>query len=118
MLRAIDDSALSILQFRAHNPENYKEFQDFFQRDNEKVKDIPRRLTVDCNMIIAKDPRFLRLLTTDQCLVIPAKTPIRLLITSADVIHSWAVPSYGVKLDAVPGRINQQLLTVPLMGTS
>jgi len=69
-------------------------------------------------MIIAKNPRLLRLLTTDQCLVIPSKTPIRLLITSADVIHSWAVPSYGVKLDAVPGRINQQLLTVPLMGTS
>lgn len=79
---------------------------------------IPRRLTVDCNMIIAKDPKFLRLLTTDQCLVIPAKTPIRFLITSTDVIHSWAVPSYGIKLDAVPGRINQQILTVPLMGTS
>lgn len=88
------------------------------RQTEEILSSIPRRLTVDCNMIIAKDPKFLRLLTTDQCLVIPAKTPIRFLITSSDVIHSWAVPSYGVKLDAVPGRINQQILTVPLMGTS
>ena len=52
------------------------------------ISEIPNRITVDCNMIIAKDPKFLRLLTTDQCLVIPSKTPIRLLITSNDVIHS------------------------------
>ena len=94
----------------------------YLQRDFNVTKEIlnslPQRLTVDCNMIIAKDPKFLRLLTTDQCLVIPAKTPIRFLITSSDVIHSWAIPSYGIKLDAVPGRINQQILTVPLMGTS
>lgn len=98
-------------------------FHDQYIQNNKNVMNnilmsIPRRLTVDCNMIIAKDPKFLRLLTTDQCLVIPAKTPIRFLITSTDVIHSWAIPSYGVKLDAVPGRINQQILTVPLMGTS
>lgn len=89
-----------------------------FNATNEILNSLPQRLTVDCNMIIAKDPKFLRLLTTDQCLVIPAKTPIRFLITSSDVIHSWAIPSYGIKLDAVPGRINQQILTVPLMGTS
>lgn len=92
---------------------------DVFREDARIIMNsIPKRLTVDCNMIIAKDPRLLRLLTTDQCLVIPSKTPIRFLITSSDVIHSWAIPSYGVKLDAVPGRINQQILTVPLMGTS
>jgi cytochrome c oxidase subunit 2 len=122
VFRAIDDAALSILHFNGRVSsklgETYTGFHEFFQRDSEILKDLPRRFTVDCNMIIAKDPKFLRLLSTDHCLVIPAKTPIRLLITSADVIHSWAVPSYGVKLDAVPGRINQQLLTVPLMGTS
>jgi heme/copper-type cytochrome/quinol oxidase subunit 2 len=82
------------------------------------VKDMPEKYLVDSNMIIAKDPKFLRLLSTDQCLVIPSKTPIRILVTSNDVIHSWAVPSYGVKMDAVPGRINQQLLNIPLTGTS
>ena len=49
----------------------------------------------------------LRLLTTDTALLLPSYTPIRLLITSSDVIHSWAVPNFGIKMDAVPGRLNQ-----------
>jgi len=49
----------------------------------------------------------LRLLETDNRLVIPVNTKIRLLITATDVIHSFAVPSFGVKLDAVPGRTNE-----------
>lgn len=82
-----------------------------------RKSELPERISFDSNMIIAKDTsKFPRLLTTDNVLVLPTKTPIRLLITSNDVIHSWAVPSYGVKVDAIPGRINQQLLFVPLMG--
>jgi len=49
----------------------------------------------------------LRLLEVDNRLVLPINTHIRLLVTSADVIHSWAVPSLGVKVDAIPGRLNQ-----------
>lgn len=101
------------------NKEIYTKLQNFvMSKDLDIVNKIPRRISVDCNLIIAKDPKFLRLLTTDQCLVIPSKTPIRFLITSNDVIHSWAIPSYGIKMDAVPGRINQQILSVPLVGTS
>nr|AEK84148.1 cytochrome c oxidase subunit II [Cymbiola pulchra] len=48
-----------------------------------------------------------RLLEVDHRLVLPTQTDIRILVTSADVIHSWAVPSLGVKVDAVPGRLNQ-----------
>jgi heme/copper-type cytochrome/quinol oxidase subunit 2 len=47
-----------------------------------------------------------RLLEVDKRLVLPIKTRIRLLITSSDVLHSWAVPSLGVKVDACPGRLN------------
>lgn len=47
-----------------------------------------------------------RLLDVDNALYLPILTPIRLLITSQDVIHSFAVPSFGVKVDAIPGRIN------------
>jgi heme/copper-type cytochrome/quinol oxidase subunit 2 len=43
----------------------------------------------------------------DFRLVLPTNTYIRALISSADVLHSWAVPSFGVKLDACPGRLNQ-----------
>ena len=47
-----------------------------------------------------------RLYETDFPLVLPKFTHIRFMITSDDVIHSWAVPSLGIKVDAVPGRIN------------
>nr|UXX50239.1 cytochrome c oxidase subunit 2 [Haemaphysalis flava] len=48
-----------------------------------------------------------RLLDTDNNLVIPFNTTIKFLITSADVIHSWTVPSLSIKMDAIPGRLNQ-----------
>nr|YP_009503279.1 cytochrome c oxidase subunit II [Bathytoma punicea]AXA45194.1 cytochrome c oxidase subunit II [Bathytoma punicea] len=48
-----------------------------------------------------------RLLEVDHRVVLPTQTDIRILVTSADVIHSWTVPSLGVKVDAVPGRLNQ-----------
>lgn len=48
----------------------------------------------------------LRLLTVDNELVLPINTNIRLLVTSNDVIHSFAVPSLGLKSDAIPGRLN------------
>ena len=52
-------------------------------------------------------PDQLRLMSVDQPLVIPANTKIRLLFTSADVIHSWAVQEFGVRMDAVPGLLNE-----------
>nr|QWS71920.1 cytochrome c oxidase subunit 2 [Cerithidea tonkiniana] len=48
-----------------------------------------------------------RLLEVDHRVVLPTETDIRVLVTSADVIHSWTVPSLGVKADAIPGRLNQ-----------
>ena len=48
---------------------------------------------------------------------LPAETSIRLLITGMDVIHSWAVPSFGVKTDAIPGRLNQTWLYCTSEGT-
>lgn len=48
-----------------------------------------------------------RLLEVNNRLVIPFNTQTRILVTAADVLHSWAIPSLGVKIDANPGRINQ-----------
>nr|APX39405.1 cytochrome c oxidase subunit 2 [Gastrophysa janthina] len=48
-----------------------------------------------------------RLLDVDNRVIIPFESQIRMLITAADVIHSWAIPSLGVKIDATPGRLNQ-----------
>src|SRR5262249_28665649 len=63
-------------------------------------------ITVDANLNDKASPE-LRLLDTDNHILVPVNTKVRLLTTAEDVIHSWAMPSFGVKLDAVPGRINE-----------
>ncbi len=57
--------------------------------------------------IAANKPNEPRLLAVDNEMVVPVGTTVRMLITAADVIHAFAVPSFGVKTDAVPGRINE-----------
>ena len=59
--------------------------------------------------MIADDNR-LRLLEVDNRLVLPTETRVRILVSSSDVIHSWAIPALGVKIDGVPGRLNQVAL--------
>jgi len=48
-----------------------------------------------------------RLLTADNAMVVPVNKVVRVQTTGADVIHSWAVPAFGVKIDAIPGRLNE-----------
>ena len=57
-----------------------------------------------------------RLLDTDFPLALPTETKIRLIVTSADVLHCWAVPAFGVKLDACPGRLNATTLFIDRLG--
>jgi heme/copper-type cytochrome/quinol oxidase subunit 2 len=66
-------------------------------------------LQFDSCMIPESDLKLgeLRLLEVDNRFCLPFITHLRLLLTSADVIHSWAVPSFGIKLDACPGRLTQ-----------
>lgn len=52
-------------------------------------------------------PGSLRLYDTDEHLILPSNTYLRFLITSTDVIHCWTLPALGIKMDALPGRINQ-----------
>jgi len=58
-----------------------------------------------------------RLLDVDNRLFIPVDCHIRLIVTGADVLHSFAVPSLGLKLDAVPGRLNQVSFVAERSGT-
>ena len=59
----------------------------------------------------------LRLLETDERVVLPVDTDIRVLLTSDDVIHNWAIPALGVKIDTVPGRINETWVRIEREGT-
>nr|YP_009312324.1 cytochrome c oxidase subunit II [Garra poecilura]BAV71799.1 cytochrome c oxidase subunit II [Garra poecilura] len=70
-------------------------------------------LGFDAYMVPTQDltPGQFRLLEADHRMVIPTESPIRILVSAEDVLHSWAVPSLGMKMDAVPGRLNQITFT-------
>ena len=57
-----------------------------------------------------------RLLEVDNRVILPTNTHIRVLITAADVLHCWAIPSLGLKLDACPGRLNQTSMFIKREG--
>nr|YP_009643378.1 cytochrome c oxidase subunit II [Pyrrhopeplus posthumus]APO08795.1 cytochrome c oxidase subunit II [Pyrrhopeplus posthumus] len=57
-------------------------------------------------------PYEFRLLDVDNRVILPMNTQTRVLITAADVLHSWAIPSLGIKIDATPGRLNQGTLYI------
>ena len=57
-----------------------------------------------------------RLLAADNRIVLPVGVPIRLITTANDVIHSWAVPAFWIKLDAIPGRLNETSFTIEKPG--
>lgn len=62
-------------------------------------------------------PGQTRLLEVDAPLVLPVATTVRLVVTADDVVHSWSVPAFGVKLDAIPGRLNESWVRVNQEGT-
>jgi cytochrome c oxidase subunit 2 len=57
-----------------------------------------------------------RLLETDHIILLPINTVIRVIVSAADVLHSWGVPALGVKIDAIPGRLNQTSLEITRPG--
>lgn len=57
------------------------------------------------------NPGDLRLLEVDNRVVLPIEAPVRIIITSQDVLHSWTIPTLGLKTDAIPGRLNQTTFT-------
>lgn len=67
--------------------------------------------TFDANIVseedLAKDSSLKRNMDTDERVVLPVGKKIQLLMTADDVLHNWAVPAFGIKLDTVPGRLNE-----------
>jgi heme/copper-type cytochrome/quinol oxidase subunit 2 len=78
-------------------------------------------LNIESYMIATNDLQAgsgaFRLLEVDNRIVLPVNSHIRLLITASDVLHSWCVPSFGIKLDACPGRLSQASLFLKREGT-
>jgi cytochrome c oxidase subunit 2 len=67
------------------------------------------KISFEANMVETKNlkPNQPRLLETDNYVVLPANKVVKVLITANDVLHAWAMPSFGVNREAVPGRINE-----------
>jgi cytochrome c oxidase subunit 2 len=76
------------------------------------------KFTFDANMIETDklQPGQLRLLETDNEVVLPVGKNIRIQITATDVIHAWTVPAFGIKHDAVPGRVNESWFNIDKPG--
>ncbi|RMF11728.1 MAG: cytochrome c oxidase subunit II [Alphaproteobacteria bacterium] len=75
-------------------------------------------LTYDAIMLSDEErkPGQPRLLATDTHVVVPVGKKVRMLVTASDVIHAWTIPAFGVKVDAVPGRINETWFAVEKEG--
>uniref|UniRef100_A0A4D6BLK4 Cytochrome c oxidase subunit 2 n=1 Tax=Balbiania investiens TaxID=111861 RepID=A0A4D6BLK4_9FLOR len=75
-------------------------------------------VTFDSYMVPEEDLETgqLRLLEVDNRVVVPIKTHVRVIVSAADVLHSWAVPSLGIKCDAIPGRLNQTSIFIKREG--
>jgi len=91
-----------------------------YEYDYNYNSEIDNKKILKYDSIIKDDKKlkrgYLRLLECNETLVLPTKKPIRVLISSSDVLHSWAVPSLGLKLDACPGRLNQTSLYINRKG--
>ena len=76
-------------------------------------------VSFDANMLSDEDAKAKgepRLLAVDNRVVLPVNTPIKLVTIGNDVIHSWAVPAFWIKMDSVPGRLNETTFTVEKTG--
>ncbi len=104
LLYSIDEVLDPVITFKVIGHQWYwsYEYSDFCDKSGEGI-------IFDSYMINDQDLNNgqLRLLEVDNRVILPIKTHIRALVTSSDVIHSWAIPSLGIKMDACPGRLNQ-----------
>jgi len=132
LLNILDESFGAIVAEEVEKIEKVKEQVNSIKEDlsnisTEEDEEIQRinfdsYLIADEDLVIpevlgtGKAGKVFRLLEVDNRLFVPTNTHIRMLITSADVLHSWAVPSLGVKVDACPGRLNQVFMFVKREG--
>ena len=97
-------------QYLKERPEDDRDLWD----PQNIVFELDSRMKTDEELVWGID---LRLLSVDKPFILPKSTLIEIVVTSNDVIHSWAVPSFGVKVDAIPGRLNETKFVIKEIGT-
>lgn len=103
LLYTLDDTSSSVITLKAVGHQWYWSYE---------IRDLGERVGVELDAYIVNTHDLattegFRLLETDNRPLLPLITQIRLVVRRADVLHSWTVPSLGVKADATPGRLNQ-----------
>nr|YP_009944480.1 cytochrome c oxidase subunit 2 [Osmundea sinicola]QFR99774.1 cytochrome c oxidase subunit 2 [Osmundea sinicola] len=113
LLYAMDEIIAPAITIKALGHQWYwsYEYSDYINENYEPIN-------FDSYMISEEDLESgqLRLLEVDNRIILPLQTHVRVIVTAVDVLHSWAVPSLGVKCDAVPGRLNQASLFIKREG--
>ncbi|AHL30930.1 MAG: Cytochrome c oxidase subunit 2 precursor [Candidatus Hodgkinia cicadicola] len=104
-------ATIKVVAFQWYWRYEYSFKRDKFKYDSNIIRDDQRQSLCKTNL-----KSYPRLLAVDYELIIPAMRVIKVLITSADVIHAFAVPSLGVKIDAIPGKINETWLKATRTG--
>lgn len=105
LLYILDESIDASLTIKALGHQWYwrYEYTDFWRAGSASAVEFDSYIVPEGDI----EAQIFRLLDVDNRAVVPFNTHVRVLISSADVLHAWTVPSLGVKADAVPGRLNQ-----------
>jgi len=116
LLYAMDEVLSPSLTLKAIGHQWYwsYEYSDYAKYDGSFLNNI----AFDSNLVFESDLALgeHRLLQVDNPIVLPTDLSIRVIITSFDVIHAWSMPAFGVKCDAVPGRLNQVFVFIKREG--
>jgi len=120
LLYSLDDSFNPTLTLKVVGHQWYWSYEysdDFFLIDIESLN--RNEIAYDSYMLSSNDltdKNPFRLLEVDNVVFLPILTHIRLLVTASDVLHSWAIPAFGIKVDACPGRLSQTSLYIKRPG--
>lgn len=104
LLYAMDEIIQPTITFKAIGHQQYQSYEYSYITSK-----LIKRLNFDSNMVYEDDLNLgeLRLLAVDKAFMLPINTHINIIVTSYDVLHSFALPALGIKVDAVPGRLNR-----------
>ncbi len=103
---------------RAENPEMTLVVRGYqwywgYEYPDQQIPEFASNMVQDADL----QPDQVRLLSVDNPVVLPVDTDIQILVTAGDVLHSWAIPAFGLKRDAVPGRMNETWVRIDREGT-
>jgi len=113
LLYAMDEVIQPTITFKAIGHQWYWSYEYSYITSK-----LTKRLNFDSNMVYEDDLNLgeLRLLSVDKAFMLPIDTHINVIVTSYDVLHSFALPALGFKVDAVPGRLNRFPLFIKRQG--